>query len=221
MMMIIIIMSKILCLNIVHLNTHYQRTMESSEKCFAIFVFYLIPHLFLPDSWSRWCGPHNTHNISVWPGILNFHLNVTWSRLCSHHPAQMITSARRVNYSSTNRAIKISDFDIKIFISNCYTCGRHQWPINSILNRDPKRTQFSLSDIRQITRLHCARLDDIVITCMQLYTHKNLVLPSINKGEFDMRSISQLGFVPCNPSIEWLEYTFNTSINFVWEKNHV
>ena len=29
---------------------------------------------------------------------------------------------------------------------------------------------------------------------------------------------SQLGFLPRNPSIEWLEYTFNTSIFFVWEK---
>ena len=37
--------------------------------------------------------------------------------------------------------------------------------------------------------LHSLRLDDIVIRCMQLYTQKNLVLPLMNKGEFDMRSI--------------------------------
>ena len=44
-------MSKILCLNIVHLNTRYQRTMESNEKMFCNF---------LPEPWSGWCGPHNT-----------------------------------------------------------------------------------------------------------------------------------------------------------------
>ena len=67
--------------------------------------------------------------------------------------------------SSTNRAIKIADFDIKIFISNCYT------------------------DYTVTRLLHCPRLDDIVMRCMQLYTDKNLVLPLMNKGEFDMRSI--------------------------------
>ena len=48
--MIIIIMSKILCLNIVHLKTRYQRTMESNEKLFCNFFCFILSHIYFSQS---------------------------------------------------------------------------------------------------------------------------------------------------------------------------
>ena len=52
-----------------------------------------------------------------------------------------------------------------------------------------KYSSATATQITLLLDLHCPRLDDILIRCMQLYTHENLVLPLMNKGEFDMRSI--------------------------------
>ena len=64
--MIIIIMSKILCLNIVHLNTRYQRTMESNEKMFCNFCLLSYPTFIPPIAleWVMWPS-QCTYNISV------------------------------------------------------------------------------------------------------------------------------------------------------------
>ena len=64
--MIIIIMSKILCLNIVHLNTRYQRTMESKEKMFCNFCLLCYPTFISPRAleWVMWPSQY-TYNISV------------------------------------------------------------------------------------------------------------------------------------------------------------
>ena len=64
--MIIIIMSKILCLNVVHLNTHYQRAMESNEKMFCNFCFLSYLTVIPPRAleWVVWPSQY-TYNISV------------------------------------------------------------------------------------------------------------------------------------------------------------
>ena len=64
--MIIIIMSKILCLNVVHLNTRYQRTIESNEKMFCNFCLLSYPTFISPRAleWVMW--PHVTFQYVTW-----------------------------------------------------------------------------------------------------------------------------------------------------------